>query len=234
MSLRGRPQTSNFIMLHPGIAQRAPAVDLGFPWWLRLHLNMFFIHPAIRRADPRRSSTSLLGTKLHPGERMVSLSGPQGPALDVEGRFRLGAQVAGHSWPASHNRASAVVALFHEPALGSEWTVVLRAAVHDRPVAAARAAHMGGASGGPLDRHSVCFAELPHQPQLDPLWRPAAVELLHHGVRRRPVSIFTGFMQSPAISNSLRRAGRILNRQAMRSIHFISFARFITFILMHG
>jgi DMSO/TMAO reductase YedYZ molybdopterin-dependent catalytic subunit len=49
-----------------------------------------------------------------------------------------------------------------------------------------------------------------------------------------PVSIFTGFMQSPAISNSLGRAGRILNRQAMRSVHFISFAWFVTFILMHG
>jgi hypothetical protein len=49
-----------------------------------------------------------------------------------------------------------------------------------------------------------------------------------------PVSILTGLMQSPAISNSLGWIGRIFNRQAMRSLHFISFAWFVTFILAHG
>jgi thiosulfate reductase cytochrome b subunit len=39
-----------------------------------------------------------------------------------------------------------------------------------------------------------------------------------------PVSIFSGLMQSPAISNALGWLGQLLNRQPMRSIHFISFA----------
>ena len=49
-----------------------------------------------------------------------------------------------------------------------------------------------------------------------------------------PVSIATGLMQSPAISNALGWFGRVFNRQAMRSLHFISFAWFVGFILAHG
>ncbi len=41
-------------------------------------------------------------------------------------------------------------------------------------------------------------------------------------------------MQSPAISNALGWFGRLFNRQAMRSLHFISFAWFVGFILAHG
>jgi len=49
-----------------------------------------------------------------------------------------------------------------------------------------------------------------------------------------PVSIATGLMQSPAISNALGWFGRLFNRQAMRSVHFLSFAWFVGFILAHG
>jgi sulfoxide reductase catalytic subunit YedY len=49
-----------------------------------------------------------------------------------------------------------------------------------------------------------------------------------------PVSILTGLMQSPAISNRSGIFGKVLNRQAARSIHFISFCWFVLFILAHG
>ena len=49
-----------------------------------------------------------------------------------------------------------------------------------------------------------------------------------------PISIATGLMQSPAISNALGWFGRLFNRQAMRSIYFLSFAWFLCFILAHG
>jgi sulfoxide reductase catalytic subunit YedY len=49
-----------------------------------------------------------------------------------------------------------------------------------------------------------------------------------------PLSIVTGLMQSPAISNRLGWFGRVFNRQAMRSLHFISFSWFVFFILAHG
>ena len=48
-----------------------------------------------------------------------------------------------------------------------------------------------------------------------------------------PVSIFTGFMQGPAISNRLGWLGKILNRQRARSIHFIAMWWFLFFILIH-
>ena len=42
-SLRELPSVTAFIENHPGIAQSAPSVDSGFPWWLQLQhfLNMF-------------------------------------------------------------------------------------------------------------------------------------------------------------------------------------------------
>jgi methionine sulfoxide reductase catalytic subunit len=49
-----------------------------------------------------------------------------------------------------------------------------------------------------------------------------------------PVSITTGLLQSPAISNRLCLLGTVLHRQAARSIHFISFLWFVFFILAHG
>jgi hypothetical protein len=44
-SLREYPGVEAFIRQHPGIAQGAPSVDSGFPWWLQLQhfLNMFFM-----------------------------------------------------------------------------------------------------------------------------------------------------------------------------------------------
>lgn len=44
-SLREIPSVVAFIQSHPGIAQSAPSVDSGFPWWLQLQhfLNMLFM-----------------------------------------------------------------------------------------------------------------------------------------------------------------------------------------------
>ncbi len=44
-SLRELPGVQAFIQEYPGIAQSAPSVDSGFPWWLQLQhfLNMFFM-----------------------------------------------------------------------------------------------------------------------------------------------------------------------------------------------
>ena len=48
-----------------------------------------------------------------------------------------------------------------------------------------------------------------------------------------PVSIITGFMQGPAISNRLGWFGKVLNRQLARSIHFLSMWWFLLFVLVH-
>ena len=49
-SLRELPSVQAFIQEYPGIAQSAPSVDSGFPWWLQLQhfLNMLFMMFIIR------------------------------------------------------------------------------------------------------------------------------------------------------------------------------------------
>ena len=49
-SLRELPGVQAFIKRYPGIAQAAPSVDSGFPWWLQLQhfLNMLFMMFIIR------------------------------------------------------------------------------------------------------------------------------------------------------------------------------------------
>lgn len=48
-----------------------------------------------------------------------------------------------------------------------------------------------------------------------------------------PLAIKTGLMQGPAIANQFRRFGRILHRQAARSIHFVVLCYFVFFIGVH-
>ena len=59
-SLRELPVITAFVRNHPGIAQSAPSVDSGFPWWLQLQhfLDMFFML-FIMRAGLRRSQILL-------------------------------------------------------------------------------------------------------------------------------------------------------------------------------
>ena len=49
-----------------------------------------------------------------------------------------------------------------------------------------------------------------------------------------PVSIVTGLLQGPGISNRLGWIGVLINRQVARSIHFISFIWFVGFVSTHG
>jgi methionine sulfoxide reductase catalytic subunit len=48
-----------------------------------------------------------------------------------------------------------------------------------------------------------------------------------------PLAAFTGLMQAPAIGNKLGWLGRIFNRQAARSIHFLVLCWFLFFICVH-
>lgn len=48
-----------------------------------------------------------------------------------------------------------------------------------------------------------------------------------------PLALITGLMQSPAINNRFRFAGRILNRQAARSIHYFVLVWILSFIAIH-
>ena len=165
-SLRELPSVTAFIQNHPGIAQSAPSVDSGFPRWLQLQhfLNMFFMLFIMRAglqilADHPQT---LLGPRLHAGERLVPVSGAgaEGPHLDCQGRFRHAVDMARHSGPAPHARAVALVAFLDQPLVADQRHRVLCAAVFNRPVAKACAADLGGFSGGAFDCNPICLAEL--------------------------------------------------------------------------
>ena len=90
-SLRELPSVTAFIQNHPGIAQSAPSVDSGFPWWLQLQhfLNMFFMLFIMRAGLQILADhpTALLGPRLHAGKRLVPFpgAGAEGPHLDRQG-----------------------------------------------------------------------------------------------------------------------------------------------------
>ena len=48
-----------------------------------------------------------------------------------------------------------------------------------------------------------------------------------------PLAIIAGLMQGPAIANRLGWFGRVLHRQAARSIHFLVLCYFVLFICVH-
>ena len=74
-SLRELQSVQAFIKDYPGIAQSAPSVDSGFPWWLQLQhfLNMLFMMFIIRAGiyNPGRPPTALLDWGLYARHGMV-------------------------------------------------------------------------------------------------------------------------------------------------------------------
>jgi hypothetical protein len=118
-SLRELPGIQEFIKTYPGIAQSAPSIDSGFPWWLQVQhfLNMLFMMFIIRaeNPDPRRSSATLLESGLYAWHGVVPLSAPGSGRqhLDGEGRCGNPAGMVGHPGAAPHDRARPLVALLH-------------------------------------------------------------------------------------------------------------------------
>ena len=179
-ALRQLPAVQDFLVRYPGIPPSAVAVTTGFPAWLRLlhFLNLFFMAFIIRAGVQILADHPRLYWKRDctPGHRMVSLpeGGADRPDLDREGRFGHAPGVAGHSRHPSFHRPCPMVALFDHPAVDDQRHRLLRAAVHDRPVAAAGADDLGGVSQRGLDRASVPVAHVPRRSELDALQQPAA------------------------------------------------------------
>jgi len=239
-SLRELPGVQAFIKANPGIAQGAPSIDSGFPWWLQLQhfANMVFMLFIIRAgmqilADhPRlywkRDSTP--GTDWFRFQKPV----PKGriwtskddsvtiPAwLGIPGvRHSLG---LARWWHFSMNLMWVIN--------GVLFYVLLFATDQWRRLVPLTWGVFPAALSTAIQYASLNFP-------VDHSWtRYNGLQQLSYFVTvfvAAPVSILTGLMQSPAISNRLGGLGRLLNRQAMRSVHFISFAWFVAFILAHG
>ena len=239
-SLRELPGVQAFIKTYPGIAQGAPSIDSGFPWWLELQhfANMVFMLFIIRagvqiladhpRLYWRRDSTP--GTDWFRFQKPV----PKGrvwtskddsvtiPAwLGIPGvRHSLG---LARWWHFSINLLWVINGVLFYVLLFStdQWRRLVPLTWGVFPAALSTT----------LQYASLNFP-------VDHSWtRYNGLQQLSYFITvfvAAPVSIITGLMQSPAISNRLGWLGRLLNRQAMRSVHFISFAWFVFFILGHG
>ncbi len=234
------PTVKAFVARYPGIAQAAPSVDSGFPWWLRAQhfLNMFFMMFIIRA-----------GIQILADHPRLYWKRDCTPGTDW---FRFQRPVpAGRVWTAKDDSVTlpkwlGIPGLRHTIGLARWWhfSVNLLWVVNGVLFYA-----LIFATGQWLRLVPVTWEVVPNALStaiqyasldfpVDHSWtRYNALQQLSYFITvfvAAPVSIATGLLQSPAISNRLGWTGRVLNRQVARSIHFLSFAWFVLFILAHG
>jgi sulfoxide reductase catalytic subunit YedY len=237
--LRHSDWCKSFIERYPGIAQQAPSIDSGFPPWLRwAHFFNLFLMTFIMRsgvqilADHPRLYWNVgctPGTEWFRFQRPV----PQGRVwtakddsvtlpkwLGIPGlRHSIGLARWWHFsvnllWVA--NGIVSYVNLFRT----DQWKrlVPITWAVFPNALSTA-----------------IQYASLDFPPEKS--WtRYNGLQQLTYFITvfvAAPTMVATGLMQSPAISNKSGILGRIVHRQAARSIHFLSFFWFLFFITAH-
>jgi DMSO/TMAO reductase YedYZ molybdopterin-dependent catalytic subunit/thiosulfate reductase cytochrome b subunit len=239
-SLRELPGIQAFITEYPGIAQAAPSVDSGFPWWVQLQhfLNMLFMMFIIRAGIQILADHPRLywDRDCTPGTEWFRFQHPV-----PEGRI----------WTAKDDAVTlptwlGIPGLRHTIGLARWWhfSVVLLWTLNGIAFYLLLFATDQWLRLVPLTwdvfpnavSTAIQYASLDFP--VDHSWtRYNGLQQLSYFITvfiAAPVSIATGLMQSPAISNRLGLLGTVLNRQAARSIHFISFTWFVLFILAHG
>jgi DMSO/TMAO reductase YedYZ molybdopterin-dependent catalytic subunit/thiosulfate reductase cytochrome b subunit len=239
-SLRELPGIVAFIRAHPGIAQSAPSVDSGFPWWLQLQhfLNMLFMLFIIRAGLQILADHPRLywGRDCTPGSDwfLFQVPVPKGGLwtakddsvtlpkwLGIPGlRHTLG---LARWWHFAINLLWLVngVAFYALLFSTDQWRRLVPLTWEVFPAALSTAIQYASLNF-PVDEGWTRYNGLQQLSYFITVFVAA------------PVSIATGLMQSPAISNALGWFGRLFNRQAMRSVHFLSFAWFVGFIIAHG
>jgi sulfoxide reductase catalytic subunit YedY len=239
-SLRELPGVQAFIAQHPGIAQAAPSVDAGFPWWLRLQhfLNMLFMlfiiragvqiladHPRLYWRRDCTPGTDWFRFQVPVPRGRVWTSKDDSVTIPAW----LGLPGVRHSiglarwWHFSINLLWVLngVVFYGLLFATDQWRRLVPLTWEVFPAALSTAIQYASLNF-PVDHSWTRYNGLQQLCYFITVFIAA------------PVSIATGLMQSPAISNRSGWFGRLLNRQAMRSVHFISFFWFVAFILAHG
>ncbi len=234
------PAVKAFVICYPGIAKAAPSVDSGFPWWLRAQhfLNMLFMMFIIRA-----------GIQILADHPRLYWTRDCTPGTDW---FRFQKPVpTGRFWTAKDDSVTlpgwlGIPGLRHTIGLARWWhfsvnllwtlngiafyALLFSTDQWQRIVPLTWTVFPNALSAG-LQYASLNFP-------VDQGWtRYNGLQQLTYFITvfvAAPVSIATGLLQSPAISNKLGWTGRVLNRQLARSIHFLSFTWFVLFILAHG
>lgn len=239
-SLRELPSIQAFIGAYPGIAQAAPSVESGFPRWLQVQhfLNMLFIMFIIRAGIQILADHPRLYWNRHctPGTEWFRFQKPV-----PEGRV----------WTAKDDSVTlpswlGIPGLRHTIGLARWWHfsidllwvlngvafyILLFATDQWRRLVPLTWDVFPNALSTAIQYASLNFP-------VDQGWtRYNGLQQLSYFITlfiAAPLSIATGLLQSPAISNRLGLLGTVLNRQVARSIHFLSFLWFVFFILAHG
>ncbi len=238
--LRELPGVRAFIEHYPGIAQSAPSVDSGFPWWLRLQhfLNMIFMMFIIRA-----------GIQILADHPRLYWKRDCTPGTDW---FRFQRPVpAGRVWTAKDDSVTlptwlGIPGLRHTIGLARWWHfsvnllwtlngiafyVLLFSTDQWRRLVPLTWAVFPNALSTAIQYASLNFP-------VDQGWtRFNGLQQISYFITvfvAAPISIATGLLQSPAISNKLGWNEKILNRQLARSIHFLSFSWFVIYIIAHG
>ena len=239
-SLREYPAVRAFIARYPGIAQAAPSVDSGFPWWLRLQhfLNMLFMMFIIRAgiqilADHPRlywTRDCTPGTDWFRFQRAVP-TGRIWTSKDdsVTLPTWLGIPGLRHTvgparwWHFSVNLLWTINGIAFYALLFStdQWRRLVPLTWGVFPAALSTAIQYASLNF-PVDQSWTRYNGLQQFTYFITVFVAA------------PTSIATGLLQGPAIANKLGWAGKVLNRQLARSIHFLSFSWFVFFIAAHG
>lgn len=239
-SLRELQSVQAFIEAYPGIAQAAPSVDSGFPWWLQLQhfLNMLFMMFIIRAgiqilADHPRlywTRDCTPGTEWFRFQRAV----PEGRIWTAKDDA-----VTMPTWLGIPGlRHTIGLARWWHFSIALLWTingVVFYVLIFVTGQWLRLVPLTWGVFPSALST-TIQYASL-NFPINDSWTHYNGLQQLSYFITvfiAAPVSIATGLLQSPAISNRLGPLKRVLNRQAARSIHFISFCWFVLFILAHG
>lgn len=237
--LRELPAVQDFLVRYPGAPPSAPTVTAGFPAWLRIQhfLNFLFMAFIIRAgiqvlADhPRlywkRDCTP--GTEWFRFQKAVP-TGRVWTAKDDSVTLPgwLGIPGTRHSiglarwWHFSFGLLWIVngVVVYALLFWSGQWVRLVPTTWEVFPNAASTA----------LQYLSLTF------PVEDSWTRYNSLQQIAYFITvfvAAPVSIVTGFMQGPAISNKLGWFGRMLDRQRARSIHFLAMWWFLLFILVH-
>ena len=232
-SLRELPSVKAFIERYPGIAQAAPSVDSGFPWWLQLQhfVNMFFMlfiiragiqiladHPRLYWKRDCTPGTDWFRFQVPVPKGRVWTSKDDSVTIPAW----LGLPGVRHSlglarwWHFSVNLLWVINGVLFYGLLFStdQWRRLVPLTWDVFPAALSTAIQYASLNF-PVDHSWTRYNGLQQLSYFVTVFIAA------------PVSIVTGLMQSPAISNKLGWFGRVFNRQAMRSVHFLSFAWFV-------
>ena len=238
-ALRELPAVQAFLVRYPGSPPSVPAVNAGFPVWLRLQhfLNLLFMTFIIRAGIQVLADHPRLYWKRDctPGTEWF--------------RFQK-AVPTGRIWTAKDDSVTlpgwlGIPGLRHSIGLARWWhfsfgllwmingivlyTLLLWTGQWVRLVPTTWEVFPNAASTA-LQYLSLTF------PVEDSWLRYNSLQQLCYFITvfiAAPTSILTGFMQGPAISNRLGWLGRAVDRQRARSIHFLAMWWFLIFILIH-